>query len=259
MANENVGTIKSKIAIITGGSRGLGRNTAVNLARRSVDIIFTYRVNQKEAESLIREIEALGRKAAGFRLDTGDIRLFDGFVADIGKTLQSWGRDRFDYLVNNAGNSQHSSFEQTTEAQFDDIVNVHFKGVYFLTQKLLPLIHDGGRIVNISSGLARFAMPGRSVYGPTKGAVEVLTRYLAKELGPRRITVNVVAPGAIATDFSGGVVRDNPEVNKHVAEITALGRTGVPDDIGPMIAAFLSEENRWVNGQRIEVSGGMAL
>jgi NAD(P)-dependent dehydrogenase (short-subunit alcohol dehydrogenase family) len=151
MANENVGTIKSKVAIITGGSRGLGRNTAVNLARRGVDIIFTYRVNQKEAESLIREIEALGRKAAGFRLDTGDIRLFDGFVVDIGKTLQSWGRDRFDYPMNNAVNSQHSSFEQTTEAQFDDIVNVHFKGVYFLTQKLLPLIDDGGRIINISS------------------------------------------------------------------------------------------------------------
>lgn len=259
MANETVGAMKDRVAIVTGGSRGLGRNTAVNLARRGVDVIFTYRANQKEAESLIREIEALGRKAAGFRLDTGDIRLFDGFVADIGKTLQSWGRDRFDYLVNNAGGSLHAIFDQTSEAQFDEIVNVHFKGVYFLTQKLLPLLKDGGRIVNISSGLARFALPGTSAYGAAKGAVEVLTRYLAKELGPRGITANVVAPGAIQTDFSGGMVRDNPEINKRVAEMTALGRAGVPDDIGPMIAALLSDENRWVNGQRIEVSGGMAL
>lgn len=259
MANESLGIMKDRIAIITGGSRGLGRNTAVNLAQRGVDVIFTYRSNQKEAESLAREAETLGRKAAGFRLDTGDIRSFDGFVADVHKTLQAWGRDRFDYLVNNAGNSLHASFEQTTEAQFDEIVNVHFKGVYFLTQKLLPLLKDGGRILNISSGLARFSLPGTSAYGATKGAVEVLTRYLAKELGPRRITVNVVAPGAIQTDFSGGMVRDNPEINKRVAEMTALGRAGVPDDIGPMIAALLSDENRWVNGQRIEVSGGMVL
>jgi NAD(P)-dependent dehydrogenase (short-subunit alcohol dehydrogenase family) len=249
----------NKVAIITGGSRGLGRNTAINLARRGVDILFTYRVNQKEAESLIREVETMGRKATGFRLDTGDFRAFDGFVAEVRKTLASWGRDRFDYLVNNAGNSQHVAFEQVTEVQFDEIVNVHFKGVYFLTQKLLPLMNDGGRIVNLSSGLARVSLPGSSVYGATKGAVEVLTRYLAKELAPRGITANVVAPGAIETDFSGGMVRDNPEVNKRVAGWTALGRAGVPDDIGPMIAALLSDENRWVNGQRIEVSGGMML
>ncbi len=227
-----------KIATITGGSRGLGRNTAINLARRGVDIVFTYRANEKEAESLIREIEAMGRKAAAFRLDTGDTRAFDAFVAEVRKTLQSWGRDRFDYLVNNAGNSQHINFDQVTEADFDAVVNVHFKGVYFLTQKLLPLINDGGRIVNISSsGLARVSLPGSSVYGAAKGAVEVLTRYPAKELGPR----------------------DNPEVNKMVANMTALGRAGLPDDIGPMIAALLSDENRWVNGQRIEASGGMAL
>lgn len=259
MANKTVEAIIDKIAVVTGGSRGLGRNTALNLARRGVEIIFTYRSNQGEAESLIHEIEGLGRKAAAFRLDTGDVRAFDGFVAEVSKTLKSWGRDRFDYLVNNAGNSLHASFVETTEAQFDEIVNVHFKGVYFLTQKLLPLINDGGRIVNISSGLARFALPGSSAYGAAKGAVEVLTRYLAKELGPRRITANVVAPGAIQTDFSGGMVRDNPEINKRVAEMTALGRAGLPDDIGPMIAALLSDENRWVNGQRIEVSGGMAL
>jgi len=251
--------ITNKIAIITGGSRGLGRNTAINLARRGVDILFTYRSNQNEAESFIRESETMGRKAAAFRLDTGDIRSFEGFVAEVRKTLQSWGRDRFDYLVNNAGNSLHAGFEETTESQFDEIFNVHVKGVYFLTQKLLTLMKDGGRIVNLSSGLARFALPGSSAYGAAKGAVEVLTRYLAKELGPRGIAANVVAPGAIQTDFSGGMVRDNPEVNKRVAEMTALGRAGAPDDNGPMIAALLSDDNRWVNGQRIEVSGGMAL
>jgi NAD(P)-dependent dehydrogenase (short-subunit alcohol dehydrogenase family) len=223
-----------KIAIITGGSRGLGRNTAINLARRGVDIVFTYRANEKEPESLIREIEAMGRKAAAFRLDTGDTRAFDAFVAEVRKKLQSWGRDRFDYLVNNAGNSQHINIDKVTEADFDAVVNVHFKGVYFLTQKLLPSINDGGRIVNISSGLARFSLAGSSVYGAAKGAVEVLTRYLAKELGPRGITANVVAPGAIQTDFSGGMVRDNPEVTKMVANMTALGRAGVPDFIGPI-------------------------
>jgi NAD(P)-dependent dehydrogenase (short-subunit alcohol dehydrogenase family) len=249
----------NKIAIITGGSRGLGRNTALQLARRGVDILFTYRANKEEAENFIREAESLGRRAAGFRLDTGDVKAFDGFVAEVRKTLQAWGRDRFDYLVNNAGNSLHAGFTETTEAQFDEIFNVHVKGVYFLTQKLLPLMSDGGRIVNVSSGLARFSLPGSSAYGAAKGAVEVLTRYLAKELGPRGIAVNVVAPGAIQTDFSGGMVRDNPDVNKRIAEMTALGRAGVPDDIGPMIAALLSDENRWINGQRIEVSGGMAL
>lgn len=259
MADKSVAGMTGKIAIITGANRGLGRNTAIHLARRGVNALFTYRSNQAEAESLIREVEAMGPRAVAFRLDTGDVRTFDGFVAGVRKTLQQWGRERFDYLINNAGHSLHASFEETTEAQFDAIVNVHFKGVFFLTQKLLPLMNDGGRIVNLSSGLARFALPGTSAYGATKGAVEVLTRYLAKELGPRRITVNAVAPGAIQTDFSGGMVRDNLEVNKRVADMTALGRAGVPDDIGPMVAALLSDDNRWVNGQRIEVSGGMAL
>ncbi|HLH08287.1 MAG TPA: SDR family oxidoreductase [Terriglobales bacterium] len=259
MTDNAIAKDRNKIAIITGGSRGLGRNTAENLARRGVNVIFTYRSNKAEADSLIREAEAMGRRAAAFQLDTGNVRSFDAFAAAVRQTLQNWGRDRFDYLVNNAGNSLHAAFEQTTEQQFDEIVNVHFKGVYFLTQKLLPLMNDGGRIVNISSGLARFALPGSSAYGATKGAVEVLTRYLAKELGPRHITANVIAPGAVETDFSGGMVRDNPEINKRVAEMTAMGRVGVPNDIGPMIAAFLSDENRWVNGQRIEVSGGMAL
>jgi NAD(P)-dependent dehydrogenase (short-subunit alcohol dehydrogenase family) len=251
--------MQTKTAIITGGSRGLGRNTALNLAHRGVNIIFTYRANQKEADTLTSEIERVGTKAAAFRLDTGDIHAFDGFVAEVRRTLQAWGQERFDYLINNAGNSLRKPFEQTTEAEFDGIVNVHFKGVYFLTQKLLPLLNDGGRIINISSGLSRFSLPGTSVYGAAKGAVEVLTRYLAKELGPRGITVNAVAPGAIQTDFGGGVVRDNPEYNKRIAEMTALGRAGVADDIGPMIASLLSDDNRWVNGQRIEVSGGMSL
>jgi NAD(P)-dependent dehydrogenase (short-subunit alcohol dehydrogenase family) len=249
----------NRIAIITGGSRGLGRNTAINLMRRGVDVIFTYRANKQEADGLVREAESAGRKAAGVQLDTGNISTFDNFVADVRKTLKAWGREDFDYLVNNAGNSLHAEFAKTTEAQFDEIFNVHVKGVYFLTQKLLPLLKGGGRIVNVSSGLARISLPGSSAYGAAKGAVEVLTRYLAKELGPRGITVNVVAPGAIQTDFSGGMVRDNPEVNKRVAEMTALGRAGVADDIGPMIASLLSDENRWVNGQRIEVSGGMML
>ena len=249
----------SRVAIITGGSRGLGRNTAVNLAKRGVDVLFTYRANEKEAHGLVSEIEGLGRKAAAFRLDTGEIGAFDGFVKEVREKLKSWGLEKFDFLVNNAGNSLHADFAVTTEQQFDDIFRVHVKGVYFLTQKLLPFMNDGGRIINVSSGLARVALPGSSAYGAAKGAVEVLTRYLAKELGPRKITENVVAPGAIQTDFSGGMVRDNPEVNKRVAEWTALGRAGVPDDVGPMIAALLSDENRWVNGQRIEVSGGMAL
>jgi|SRR5579863_1034174 len=188
-----------------------------------------------------------------------EMGFIDGLVAEVRKTLKSWRRDRFDYLVNNAGNSLHAGFAETTEAQFDEILNVHVKGVYFLTQMLLPLMNDGGRIVNVSSGLARFALPGTSAYGAAKRAVEVLTRYLAKGLVPRGITANVVAPGAIQTDFSGGMVRDNPEVNLRFAEMTALGHAGVPDDIGPVIAALPSDENRWVNGQRIEVSGGMAL
>lgn len=260
MTTENIDKSKTKIAIITGGSRGLGRNAAIHLARRGVDVIVTYHANQAEAESAVTEIEALGQKAVALRLDAGDVASFDAFVAEIGQALRkTWGRDRFDFLVNNAGTSYHASFTETTEAEFDKLYNVHFKGVYFLTQKLLPLIQDGGRIVNISSGLARFSNPGSSAYAAMKGAVEVLTRYLAKELGSRGIAVNTVAPGAIQTDFSGGIVRDNPEVNKLVASMTALGRAGLPDDIGPMIASLLSEDNRWVNGQRIEVSGGMVV
>ena len=248
-----------KIAIITGGSRGLGRNTVLSLARRGVDSIFTYHSDQTEAEKVTELVADSGRRAIALQLDTGNVKAFDSFVASARQALAKLGAERFDYLVNNAGTSLHKNFDQTTEAELDAIYNVHFKGVYFLTQKLLPLINDGGRIVNISSGLARFSLQGSSAYGSMKGAVEVLSRYLAKELGPRGIAVNTVAPGAIATDFSGGMVRDNPEVNKRVAEMTALGRPGEPEDIGPMIASLLSEDNRWINAQRIEVSGGMVV
>jgi NAD(P)-dependent dehydrogenase (short-subunit alcohol dehydrogenase family) len=259
MTQRNTAKPTNKIAIVTGGSRGLGRSTVLSLARRGVDSLFTYHANRAEAEKVVGLVAEAGRKAVALQLDTGDVRAFDPFVQRVRDALAELGADRFDYLVNNAGTSLYKAFDQTTEEELDRLYNVHFKGVFFLTQKLLPLLGDGGRIVNISSGLARFTNPGSSAYGSMKGAVEVLTRYLARELGPRGIAVNTVAPGAIETDFSGGMVRDNPEVNKRVAEMTALGRVGQPDDIGPMIAALLSEDNRWINGQRIEVSGGMAL
>lgn len=258
MAVENTSNSNTKIALVTGGSRGLGRNTSVNLARKGIDVVLTYHSNKVEAEAAVAEIKALGRKAVALQLDAGSIKTFDDFVARFKTALKdNWNATSFNYLVNNAGTGLHKPFAETTEADFDSLMNVHFKGVYFLTQRLLPLLADGGRIINISSGLARFTFPGASAYATMKGAVEVLTRYLAKELGPRGIAVNTVAPGAIATDFGGGRVRDNAEINKQVASVTALGRAGLPDDIGPMIASLLSDDNRWITGQRIEVSGGM--
>jgi NAD(P)-dependent dehydrogenase (short-subunit alcohol dehydrogenase family) len=252
-------TSNTTIAIVTGGSRGLGRNTVLSLAKRGVHTIFTYNSNKAEAEKVVGLLGKTGQKAVALELDAGNVGTFDNFVEKVRQALGSLGAARFDYLVNNAGISHHSSLEKTTEAELDGLYNVHFKGVFFLTQKLLPLINDGGRIINLSSGLTRIIMPGSAAYGSMKGAIEVLTKYMAKELGSRRIAVNVVAPGAIATDFSGGMVRDNPDVNKRVADMTALGRAGLPDDIGPMIASLLSEDNRWVNAQRIEVSGGMSI
>ncbi|WP_108659742.1 SDR family NAD(P)-dependent oxidoreductase [Acuticoccus kandeliae] len=250
----------AKIALITGGSRGLGRNTALSLARRGVDIVLTYHANKAEADAAVAEIEALGRKAAALQLDAGASATFDGFVARLVAVLgTTFGASRFDYLVNNAGVGIGAPIAEMSEADFDTLVAIHLKGPFFLTQKLLPVIEDGGRIVNLSSGLARFAMPGYAAYGSLKGAVEVLTRYMAKEFGARGISVNVVAPGAIETDFGGGHVRDNAEINAAIARATALGRVGVADDIGPMIAALLGDENRWVNAQRIEVSGGVNL
>lgn len=248
------------IAIITGGSRGLGQNTAMKLAEQGTDVILTYRSGQKEAAAVVAAIEKLGRKAVALSLDVGKSASFDDFAAQVREALsKTWRRDSFDFLVNNAGTGLHASIAETTEAEFDELVNVHFKGVFFLTQKLLPLIADGGRIVNISSGLARFTLPGSSAYAAVKGAVEVLTRYQAKELGVRGIAVNTVAPGAIETDFRDGAVRDNPEIKKMIASQTALGRTGLPDDIGGLIALLLLPANGWINAQRIEASGGMFI
>lgn len=247
------------IALVTGGSRGLGRSTVEALARRGVSLIFTYHANKSAADEVVGSVERSGARAVALQLDTSKIQAFPAFADKIRRTLTEWGAERFDYLVNMAGTSQSGLLGEVTEADFDAAYSVHVKGPFFLTQELLPLIADGGRIVNISSGLTRFAYPGRIAYASMKGAVEVMTHYMAKELAPRRIAVNTVAPGAIQTDFSGGVVRDNPDIARHIAEATALGRPGLPDDIGRMIASLLSEDNRWINAQRIEVSGGQAI
>lgn len=250
----------NKIAIITGGSRGLGKNAALKLASQGVDVIITYRRQQEEADAVVAQAKALGVQAAALQLDVAESKSFNDFAASIRDLLANqWQRKNFDFLVNNAGIGINVPFTETSEEQFDTLMNIHFKGTFFLTQKLLPLIADGGRIINISTGLTRFSFPGYSAYASMKGAIEVMSKYLAKELGVRGITVNVVAPGAIETDFGGGRVRDNDELNQHIASITALGRVGVPDDIGGVIASLLSDDNRWVNAQRIEASGGMFL
>jgi NAD(P)-dependent dehydrogenase (short-subunit alcohol dehydrogenase family) len=252
--------MSSKIAIVTGGSRGLGRDMALSLAHKGIDVILTYNSKKAEADEVVRQIENGGRKARAVQLDVSDSKSFAAFAHEVKKVLrEKWHSDCFDYLVNNAGSGAHAPFAETTEDQFDQMMNIHLKGVYFLTQKLLPLMADKGRIINISSGLTRFALPGYSAYATMKGAVETLTRYLAKELGPRGIAVNVVAPGAIETDFGGGLVRDNKEINNFVAGQTALGRVGLPEDIGGVVASLLSDDNRWVNAQRIEASGGMFI
>ena len=251
---------QTPIALITGGSRGLGRNTAIKLAEKGSDVIITYHSNRKEADAVVALIQKAGRRAVALQLAAGDSGSFDAFTAQLREVLRhSFKAERFNYLVNNAGIGIHAGFAETTEAQFDQLVNIHFKGVFFLTQKLLPLIADGGRIVNLSSGLARFSFPGYSAYAAMKGAIEVLSRYMAKELGARGIGVNVLAPGAIETDFGGGAVRDNAQLNKQIASLTALGRVGLPDDIGGAIALLLQPENGWINGQRIEVAGGIFL
>ena len=251
---------ESKIAVVTGGNRGLGKSTALHLAKRNVGVVLTYRSNEAEAKAVVAEIVQGGGKAVALPLDVSNVGSFSDFAGQVKTALQqTWKRERFDHLVNNAGTGLHKPFVETTEADLDDMYRVHFKGTFFLTQKLLPLLQDGGRIVNLSSGLARFSFPGSSAYASMKGAVETLTRYLARELGPRGIAVNTLAPGAIETDFGGGRVRDNKEMNQQIASMTAMGRVGLPDDIGGAIASLLSEENRWITGQRIEVSGGMLL
>ena len=253
MANE------TPIAIITGGSRGMGRDTALRLAQRSVSSIITYNERRDAAEKVVSDIRAAGADALALQLDVGKAAGFGNFAARVHEALTTLGAERFDYLVNNAGTSSNATLADGTEAELDAQFAVHLKGPYLLTQILLPLMNDGGRIVNTSSGLARVAFPGRTIYGPMKAAVEALTRYMALELGPRRIAVNVVAPGGIATDFSGGIVRDNPDVNKALASHTALGRVGGPEDVGPVIAALLSDDFGWVNAQRIEVAGGVQI
>ena len=249
-----------RIALITGASRGLGRSAALHLAAQGVQLIITYKDSAAPAQEVVAQIEALGSRAVALRLDVGDSQSFGAFAQEVKAALAAtWQREQFDYLVNNAGVGLTAPFAETTEAQFDQLVDIHLKGTFFLTQKLLPLIADGGRIVNTSSGLARFSLPGYAAYAVMKGGVEVLTRYLAKELGPRGISVNTIAPGAIETDFGGGTVRDNAQVNAHISSVTAQGRVGLPDDIGGAVAALLSPGNGWVTGQRIEVSGGMML
>lgn len=253
-------TPSPRIALVTGASRGLGRSTAVHLARSGIDLVLTYKDNADAAQAVIQETEALGRRAVGLRLDVADSRSFAGFAAQVRDALhQHWQREQLDILVNNAGSGAHAAFADTTEETFDLMVKIHLKATFFLTQKLLPLIADGGRILNTSSGLARFSLPGYAAYAAMKGGVEVLTRYMARELGPRGIAVNTLAPGAIETDFGGGAVRDNPALNSQIAGMTAMGRAGLPDDIGAAAAALLADGNGWMTGQRVEVSGGMLL
>ncbi len=253
-------TAPHAISLVTGANRGLGRNTALAIARHGGDVILTYRNGADAARQVVAEIEAMGRRAVALPLDVTEVAAFPAFAAQVRDALASgWQRSRLDHLVNNAGQGEMANFADTTEAQFDALFDTHVKGVFFLTQALLPLIADGGRIVNFSSGLTRVSFPGFSAYSAAKGAIEVLTTYLAKELGGRGITANVVAPGAIETDFLGGAVRDMPDLNRQFAAMTALGRVGVPEDVGPMVASLLAPANRWVTAQRIEVSGGQTI
>lgn len=253
-------THTNKIVLITGGSRGLGKNMALRIAEKGNDIIITYNSKKHEALEVVAEIEKLGRKAVALQLNVADTTTFDPFYTKVATALkETFNAGTIHFLVNNAGIGIHASFPETTEEQFDILMNIQLKGVFFLTQKALPLMADGGGIINISTGLARFSMPGYAAYAAMKGAVETLTKYLAKELGTKGIRANVVAPGAIETDFSGGVVRDNTDVNIYIASQTALGRVGLPDDIGGVVAFLCSDDAKWVNAQRIEVSGGQSL
>jgi NAD(P)-dependent dehydrogenase (short-subunit alcohol dehydrogenase family) len=250
----------NKIALITGGSRGLGKNAALKLAQKGNDVIITYRSKKEEADDVVKEIEAQGLKAAALQLDTSKVATFVDFKDQLTTTLQQkWNRASFDFLINNAGIDAASPIAQTTEEDFDNLFNVHFKGVYFLTQTLLTTIADGGRIINLSTGLTRFATPGYAAYASMKGAIEVFTKYLAKELGSRGIAANLVAPGIIETDFTKQAFDSHPQLHDFISSITALGRPGQPDDIGGVIAFLCSEDARWINAQRIEASGGMFL
>ena len=256
----NTITTTKKIALVTGGSRGLGKEMALSLAKKGIDVILTYNSKKEDAQAVVKAIEQAGQKAVALQLNTGDVKSFDAFFSQVKPVLKDhFETDHFDFLVNNAGIGLHASFAETNEEQFDTLLNVHFKGVFFFTQKALSLLADGGAIVNISSGLARFSFPGYGAYASMKGAIETLTKYQAKELGSRKIRVNVVAPGAIETDFGGGAVRDNTDVNNLISSLTALGRAGLPGDIGGVVAFLCTDDAKWINGQRIEVSGGMML
>lgn len=251
---------ENKIALVTGGSRGLGKEMALSLAGKGLDVILTYHSKIDEAQAVVGEIEKLGQKAVAIQLNVAESGSFDSFFQKTANALKTtFAKDKFDFLVNNAGVGVHESFMTTTEAQLDNMFNIHFKGAFILTQKALLLMNDGGGIVNISSGLTRFSFPGYAAYASMKGAIETLTKYQAKELGERKIRVNIVAPGAIETDFGGGVVRDNEQLNQFIASVTALGRVGLPDDIGNVVAFLCTDDAKWINAQRIEVSGGMNL
>ncbi|MEU4968845.1 SDR family NAD(P)-dependent oxidoreductase [Streptomyces smyrnaeus] len=250
----------TRIALITGANRGLGRSAALHLAEAGTDVLLTYRSHADEAEAVVAQIRAMGRTAVALPLDASDTAAFPDFVKTVrGALKENWDREDFDILLNNAGHGVQKPFAQTTEEEFDGLMNVHVKGVFFLTQALLPLLRDGGRILNTSTGLTRFIAVETSAYAAAKGAVEVLTRYLAKELGPRGISVNAIAPGATATDFGGGAVRDSEAARTSLGSVTAMGRVGEPDDIGAATAALLDEGTSWITGQRVEASGGMLL
>ena len=250
----------SKIALVTGGSRGLGKNMAQHLAQKGLDVLLTYHSQQAEAEAVVAEITGQGRRAAALQLDASNVASFDAFFEQVKTTLRdTFAADRFDFLINNAGTGLYVPFPETTPEQFDQMLNIHFKGPFFLTQQALPLLNDGGGIVNISSGLTRIINPSSSAYASMKAAMETLTKYQARELAGRRIRANIVAPGAIETDFGGGRTRDNQEINAHIARLTALGRVGLPTDIGPVVAFLCTDEAYWIDAQRIEVSGGQAI
>ncbi|MEI6595747.1 MAG: SDR family oxidoreductase [Bacteroidota bacterium] len=250
----------NKIALITGGSRGLGKNSAIRLAEKGIDVIITYNTKIDDANAVVSEIESMGRKAVALKLDVGNISSFGNFIAQVSQTLKDkWQTEKFDFLINNAGFGATIPFTEATEEDFDKLLNVHFKGVYFLTQKILAIINDQGSIINLSSGTTRFSNPGYSIYASMKGAIEVFTKYLAKELGARGINVNVLAPGAIETDFNNAAIRNNPQLKNMIAANTALGRTGVANDIGGIIAFLCSDEAKWITGQRIEATGGVFM
>ena len=253
-------SLDNKIALVTGSSRGLGKEMALRLAQQGADVLVTYHSKQEQAQATVQEVEALGRKAVAFQLDTGDASTFDRFFSEVTQALQQhWSVSTFDILVNNAGIIAHEPIAETSMDTFDNLFNIQLKGPFFLTQQALKHLNDGGRIINVSTGLARFSLPGYGAYAAMKAGVEAFTRYLAKELGERQITANTIAPGAINTDLNRDALENNPQLEEMLSSVTALGRVGVAEDIGGVVAFLASDDARWVNGQRLEVSGGMFL